>query len=503
VKPDDTAKLGRRKRRIEKRLSRKTGRGGKPRMLSAGSRRFEVSDRVRATAYGGVGLIQDLVRATGLERRIDDGVQVFKRRGPYTVSDHVLNLAFNVLAGGRTLDNLELRRQDEAYLDLLGAARIPDPTTAGDFLRRFDRSRIDALAEAVNDTRLVVWSEQEASFFERATIDVDGTIAPTGAECMEGVDRAYNGEWGYAPLVVSLANTGELLYLRNRPGNRPSHEGAFEYLDPAVDLARKAGFRSVRLRGDCHFALTENFAHWDKRSVEFVFGVAAHSKLVGMADGLDEAEWSDFERPARTKGGRGEPKPRVREQRVREHGYRNLILEREHLAEFEYRPKKCGRPYRIVALRKTIRVEQGQLTLEPEVRFHFYITNVDADDLSAADVVREANQRCHQENLIEQSKNGFHAMRMPCDTLLANEVHMNVAALAWTLKAWLGLLWPERSEGELLVRMEFRRFVASVMQVPTQVVRSGRRIVQRILGYSQWAGSLIAAHERLRTLRLA
>lgn len=281
-------------------------------MLAAGARVYEVAKRVQATAHGGVGLIHDLVRATGLARRIDASVDVFQRKGPYSVSDHVLNLAYNVVVGGRTLDDLELRRQDAAYLDLLDAARIPDPTTAGDFLRRFDRARIDDLSEAVNETRVLVWKQQPSKFFERATIDIDGTIAPSCGMCKEGVDRAYNGEWGYAPLMISLANTGEMLYLHNRPGNRTSHEGAFEYLEPAVELVREAGFRNVRLRGDCHFALTGDFDHWDASGIEFVFGVAAHRSLVEAAESITESEWSELKRRERTTGGRGAPKPRLR-----------------------------------------------------------------------------------------------------------------------------------------------------------------------------------------------
>jgi hypothetical protein len=303
--------------------------------------------------------------------------------------------------------------------------------------------------------------------------------------------------------LVSLANTGEMLYLRNRPGNRPSHEGAFDYLDPAVDLTKKAGFKKVRLRGDCHFALTENFQHWDERGVEFVFGVAAHPSLVEIAEGLDSKAWKPLQREVRSSGGRGEPKPRVKERIVEERGYRNLVLEAEHIAEFVYQPKRCKRTYRVAALRKTIKVMQGQERLIPEIRFHFYITNLSKSKLSTAAVVRQANLRCDQENLIEQAKNGVHAMRMPCDTLLANDAYMNIACLAWSFKAWLGLLWPDRDQGKVIRRMEFRGFVSKLIQIPCQVVVTGRQIVQRLLSYSDWIEPLLVAHEKLRRLKLA
>jgi hypothetical protein len=57
-----------------------------------------------------------------------------------------------------------------------------------------------------------------------ARIDMDGTLVTTGGACKAGIDINYKGEWGYHPLVVSLANTGEALSLVNRSGNRPSHD---------------------------------------------------------------------------------------------------------------------------------------------------------------------------------------------------------------------------------------------------------------------------------------
>ena len=305
-------------------------------------------------------------------------------------------------------------------------------------------------------------------------------------------------------MLVTLANTSEILYTRNRPGNRPSHDGCFDYLDPAVDLVREAGFRNVRLRGDSHFSLTDDFDHWTERGVEFVFGLPAHPKLVDIAEGLDEGNWRPLRRDGRaSRSRRGPRKPRVKQAIIEERGYKNLELEQEEYAEFAYRPIKCSSNYRVVVLRKTISVKQGQALLIPEIRYHFYITNVPKSELTARQVIRDSNDRCNQENLIEQTKNGVHAMRMPCDTLLANDAHMLIACLAWNIKAWLALLWPDREQGEELMRMEFRRFVASIIAIPCQVVRSGRRIVHRFLAYSRWLEAIFRAHTCLRRLVFA
>jgi len=145
---------------------------------------------------------------------------------PYHESDHVLNIAYNILAGGQRLEDIELRRQDEVFLNGLGAERIPDPTTAGDFTRRFSEEDILSLQECINRARLKVWKVQPEGFLKEAFIDVDGTIAGTDGECKQGIGLSYKGVWGYGPLVVSLANTKEVLYQANRPGNVASHSGS-------------------------------------------------------------------------------------------------------------------------------------------------------------------------------------------------------------------------------------------------------------------------------------
>ncbi len=500
MKQQHTNEIERRQARRNERLSRRSHPQGDSPMMAGSNEVFEVAQRIQATNHGGIGLIHRFVRQLELPKLIDTAVRVFRGPSPYRVSDHVLNIAYNVMAGGRTLDDLELRRQDEAYMDALGASRIPDPTTAGDFLRRFERSQIDDLSEALNVARTRVWKKNAHEFFKRAIIDVDGTIAGTNGECKEGMDMSYKGIWGYAPLLVTLANTGEILYTRNRPGNRPSHEGCFDYLDPAVDVVRDAGFRHVRLRGDGHFALTENFDHWTTREVEFVFGLAAHRSLVGIAEGLDLGSWSPLRRERR-RGSRGRRKARVKRQVIEARGYRHLELAHEEYAEFSYQPGKCSRSYRVIALRKTINVHEGQRLLVPEVRFHFYITNVRSSVLSARQVIREANDRCHQENLIEQAKNGVHALRMPCDTLLANDAYMVMACLAWNLKAWAAQLWPDKEAGGELRRMAFRRFAASVIAIPCQIVRTARGLVHRFLSCPTWLPQVMRAHEEWKRLR--
>jgi len=227
-------------------------------MFRAANIQYEVAQRSIGTPYGGIGLIHQLAKTLGLPEAIDRRLHLFKIHLPYHESDHVLNIAYNALCDGRCLQDLELRRQDEAYLNALGAGRIPDPTTAGDFCRRFQAEDLENLQQAIDEARRNAWASQPEAFFEQAVIDSDGTIVETDGECKQGMDISYKGQWGYHPLAVTLANTGEVLRLVNRSGNRPSHEGAAPQIDPSLAVCRAAGFRSFRIRGDTDFTQTQH-----------------------------------------------------------------------------------------------------------------------------------------------------------------------------------------------------------------------------------------------------
>jgi len=187
--------LNRRKRRIARRIKNRPGVERAEPMLAASNIRYEISEKIRAIAPGGIGAIHLLAKKLGLVHDIDENLHLLKRHLPYHESDHVLSIAYNLLAGGSRLEHLEVRRNDEVYLDALGAERVPDPTTAGDFCRRFTEADVGRLMDAFNETRLRAWKEQPADFFEHATIDADGTLAPTSGWCKQGVDIAYDGTW--------------------------------------------------------------------------------------------------------------------------------------------------------------------------------------------------------------------------------------------------------------------------------------------------------------------
>jgi hypothetical protein len=498
--------VARRKRRIERRLRPRTWTAQPTPMYRASHMHYEHSDRVRGLAVGGIGLMHRLAQHTGLVNAIDRHVQVLKVALPYHESDHVLGLAYNVLCGGTTLQDIEQRRQDEVYLDALGAQRIPDPTTAGDFCRRFDEGAIETLQTAINETRVRVWRAQPAAFFDEAIIDADGTLVETTGQCKEGMDIAYTGVWGYHPLVVSLANTQEPLYLVNRSGNRPSAEGAAERFDQARALCADAGFRRMTFRGDTDFSQTRHLDRWDADGVRFVFGYDARTNVIGCADALPADAWTPLVRRAPYEVAT-EPRTRpvnVKAATIVARGFTNVRLESEAVAEFPYQPRACTTPYRMVVVRKNISVERGEHRLIDQIRYFFYLTNDRTTE--AAAVVFLANGRGNQENLIAQLKeHGVGATRMPVDTLLSNWAYLVMAGLAWTLKAWFALRLPETgrwaahhaAEKVAVLRMEFKTFLHAFMLIPVQVVRTSRRLVFRLLAWNPWQAVFLRGFDQL------
>lgn len=485
--------IARSKQRIQKRLNKHDCSGAERPQMSASNIHYEIADRTRAVSVGGIGLVHQMVKRLELDQAIDRSLPLFKVHLPYHESDHVLNIAYNALAGGQCLEHLELLRQNEAYLDALGARRIPDPTTAGDFCRRFTAWDILQLQETLNSIRLKVWRQQPSEFFDEAVLDADGTFVETSGQCKQGMDINYKGQWGYHPLVVSLASTGEPLYLANRSGNRPSHERAAVYLDRAIDYCRQAGFRKITLRGDTDFTQTVHLDAWDAQGVEFLFGIDAMSNLYEIAENLPLQAWKTLQRrPPYEVRTQPRTKPEnVKERIVEEREFKNIRLVEEHVAEFEYQPAKCRQAYRVVVVWKDLETKQGQQKLFDDTRCFFYITN--DRRRTAAEIVFRANDRCNHEQQIGQLK-ALHALAAPLDNLTSNWAYMVMTALAWNLKAWAALLLPEngrwterhRQEKQTLLRMEFATFRQALINIPAQIIHSGRRIIYRLLAWNPW-----------------
>jgi hypothetical protein len=500
--------LDRRKRRMQNRLDQPKLKNLHKPVFTASNIHYEIAERDRGIAHGGIGAFHLLAQRIGLVDAIDSRLHLLKFHFPYHESDHVLNFAYNALCDGTCLQDIELRRQDEVYLDALGAQRIPDPTTAGDFCRRFQAADIHTLQDVFNDVRKRVWARQPAAFFELARIDMDGVMTETTGECKVGMDISYNSKWCYHPLVVSLAQTSEVLSIVNRSGNRPSHEGAATEVDRALRVCLEGGFRRALLRGDTDFSQTIHLDRWsDDPRVQFVFGLDCTANRHFLADELPRMSWQPLQRPPRYEV-KTEPRARpenVKERIVREREFENIVLQSEDVAEMPYRPVACQKTYRLIVVRKNLTVEKGEIRLFDDYRYFFYLTN--EHESSATAVVLEANQRCNQENLHAQLKGGVRALQAPVDNLESNWAYMVMTALAWNMKAWWAL-WPTETPGRwwqrhsrekaTLLGMEFKTFLNAFLCLPCQIVRTGRKLVYRLLNWNPWQPLFFRTLSQLR-----
>ena len=310
-----------------------------------------------------------------------------------------------------------------------------------------------------------------------------------------GLQRRLDQELGILKRARPYQDSDHVLniaYNVNRSGNRPSYEGAPTALDQAIDLCHRAGFKDILLRGDTDFTMTQHLDRWNAIGVRFVFGYDARRGFVDRANNIPDGEYVEMVRKADlafddTK--RRSQQPRVKEEIVYERQYLNKRLISEDLAEFEHKPNEAKGSYRVVVLRKLINEERGQRCLNTYYRYFFYVTN--DRSLSRHEVVAESNQRCNQENLIEQLKNGVRSLHAPLNTLDANWAYMAIASLAWSLKAWFALLLPvaprkrkaHEEDRQALLRMDFRTFLDHLILIPAQIVRTGRRTVFRLLAW--------------------
>jgi len=462
--------------------------------------RVEREGRSDLTPYGGLALAVELVQRLELPRLLDEGLPLLKLRLPYYESDHVLTHVYNLYVGGNCIEDIRNLQDSEAFRSLVGGCRAPDPTTAGDFLRRFGPGDLERFQAVEDAAREKVWAKLPRSRRRLATIDADSTIKPVYGACKEGADFSYTGEWSYHPLLLTLAQTGECLRLVNRPGNAASASGVEPHLRSAMRVARR-WFRRVAFRGDSKFYQRATLLTCEEEGAWFAVVMEGFAGLQEIAESLPESRWKRYESGTRERAEtrperRRRPRERLRDRRARERGYRNLRTRGEEVAEFYYQPRWAPRPWRVAVKRQWVEHAKGEARLFEECVYRFLISNIPRCEMNTKELVRFAYGRCDQENAIEQLKNGIGAMRMPTGEFLANDAFLRMGQLAWNVRAWCCLLaLPEEAS-----RWEWKRFRQAFVYVAARVVNHARRIVARISAAHRFANEILAAWQRVHSL---
>ena len=466
---------------------------------------IEVDERSEVTPYGGLGLFSALAKRLRIAECIDERVKVLKVHRPFHESDHVLAMAANLFVGGMCLEDQASLQHSEAVRRILGAARIPDPTTAGDFLRRFDEhvnvGSLAALRAAIDTVgeRAARATARRRKKLATATVDFDGHFKRVYGAQKEGADFNYKCQWSHHPLVASLAETGECLAIVNRPGNARSSDGAAEVADHILPFVRQRAAR-VLVRGD------SDFDRQDLRDICKKHG--AYVALVGRAQtgrpeiarSIPEHAYRVFHpRAQREKRAREhERRPRhrrrrgnLRRQRAAERNYKELRQVIQQIAEVTYTPPGSAFTYRLIVRRQVIEHREGQQHLVDQYRYRYVITDLPG---RAEDVVDETYLRCDQENVIQQLGSGLAAWRMPVGEFAGNSAWLEIARLAWNIGKWIALLaLPDETS-----RWEWKRFRAAFVIVAAQVLVRSRQVSIRISASHRWHPEFVAAHQRLQ-----
>jgi len=469
--------------------------------------RVQVQERGEITPYGGLSLAHDLAMRLSIDRDINDSMEVLRLHLPYFDSDHLLTHVYNQYVGGSCIEDIAHLQHSDAVKHLTGACRIPDPSTAGDFLRRVSRTSLRAFQQVIDRAREKVWRQMPNSRKAVATIDMDSTIKEVYGECKQGADFSYTGKWSYHPLLLTLAETHELLRTLNRSGNATSADGTPAALKEVLPMVKRH-FGQVYVRGDSAFYQKAIIAQCVRHHVGFALVMDSYANLIEMAENLPESAWKPFsahsaQRVARAAANRKtrRKRDRVRRRKAQERGYKTLATTGQWAAEFNYtiRPGLeefgvVGSTFRVVVKRQLVQTSQGQNLLYEDYVHRFIITNIPRSKMDASEVLCFAYGRCDQENIVEQAKNGIAALRMPTGDLLANAAFLMAGQLAWCLRAWLSLLALPRETS----RWEWKWFRQAFVYVAARITQSARQAKVYLAGCHRFVEHLVIASQRLQ-----
>ena len=459
----------------------------------------------------GLGIVHGLVERLGVASVIDDRVCVLRRRKWYTESDHALTLTYNMLSGGDTLSDVNRLRDDDGLRRLLGTARIPHASTVGDFLARFDGKREESrkrdqqagkvalieLREAIEEIQQRAFGLLSRARRGVATLDWDSSIHEVRGEQKEGADFSYDKRWSYSALYGTVAETGDVVHLGLHEGNRHTSYGLKEVLPGTIERVREH-FRKVRMRLRPTRRTELQRRHFRPPLRPLIpLPLPADLPLHVLPPLLPP--------PPRQLPLRRQRAPRALRQPV--HRIQQIPQGLRH--DVELHPPLLADAhdllivvaavsrYRYVIKRTPVLdAEGGQKYLDDGMREYRYWIVVTNSKRSNRAVLRIAQGRGNQENLIKDLKHGLGLSHVPTGLLGANQAYFMIAGLAWNLKTWmLNLL--ELGDGAVL---RCKRFFYLWIWQAGVVAKSGRNSVVLKMSAGEYFQRYSAAHARLAKL---
>lgn len=351
---------------------------------------------VTLSNQAGLVLLDEFADALGVAQVLDDELHVKVRERGYRESEAVLSLTHNLIAGGSCLLDLDVLRGDPGTQLLLGMEQILAPTTAGEFLRKFDMGDIHDLNRVLERLQTRVRPQQDATC---CTLDVDSSIYEQASTHKQGSTTAYTGQVGYHPLFVFWHEVDELVYSHLRRGNAYTSTGIEWCVKQA--LKRVPAALPKKLRADSGFYDRKVVKLCEARQI--VFGITADqtAPLLQTIEALPNAAWADLPQ-----------------------------YDLAEVAEFRYRPHQWSREHRYV-----VKCELRQ-NKQSELYFHYHVLVTNDETSSAAELVVWHLQHADMENRIKEHQHGFHLEKLPTQNFHANWAYLLIGQLAFNLVAW-------------------------------------------------------------------
>jgi hypothetical protein len=350
----------------------------------------------RLTSHAGVVLLHDFAQRLGVAQVLDDELAVKTRERGYPESEAVGSLVYNTLLGGSCLRDLEVLRGDLGTQELLGAETVLAPTTAGEFLRKFDLGDVHDLQRVNLRLQERVRPQQTAP---TCTIDLDSSIYAQASTHKEGSTKAYNGEVGYHPLFAVWAEEGELLFSHLRRGSAHTVRTAVWFLRQT--RKRVPAGATLKLRADSGF-YSKDVVQWcEAEGVTFTLTADQTAPLLEAIAALSERRWR--------------PLPEY---------------DLADVAELRYQPTGWERSYRYVVKREVAEKKSGDLYWQ----YHVLVTN--DEGRPAAAVMVWHLQHADMENAIKEHKSGFGLEKFPTQKFHANWAYLLIGQIAFNLVAW-------------------------------------------------------------------
>jgi hypothetical protein len=256
------------------------------------------------TSYGGLELVRRYFRLLDLHHRLRQAFRAYGLGGDYGSGRLVLLLITLFVVGARRLEHLRYLAPDPLVARLCGLARLPSERTVVNWLKQFTQAALQALITLNSE---LLYEQIERLGLPRLTIDVDGTVVRTGGQvgwAFRGFNPHHRKDPSYYPLLAHLAQTGQILRLRNRPGNVHDSRGAEAFLRELIRELRTRFGRALPLefrldaaffqrevltllaRAGCEYACKVGFWKW----VGLKAVVAAQRDWRRLAPALDAFE---------------------------------------------------------------------------------------------------------------------------------------------------------------------------------------------------------------------